>query len=152
MERTDTPEGRRRLVLPSRVDRAYASFSWAAFVTCGVSILDTLVQRRVDFATHQVIGMLVVLPLAMSALGAAGLGMILAVVCWREWPLLVNSASVVSLLFFFLQEESHVMGEGMALAGEVLSLAVLVVVCVRWFVFVRPRAAARGGQPLSLPR
>jgi len=124
----------------SLVDIAYGSFLWFALVVGGISALIPLIERSMDPSTSQGIAMVVGLPLVLSALGAAGVGLLLAFVCWKELPLVVNAVSVVSLLYLFFQAEANVMTKDAALPGEILSLAVPVIVGVRWFAFVRPRA------------
>jgi hypothetical protein len=85
--------------------------------------------------------MLVVLPIAMATLAVGLAGVVLAVVQWREWPLLTMSAISASILLVSLAEDEwKVIGKGVALAWYVGSAAILIFFCARWFAFTRRRA------------
>src|SRR5437016_11730884 len=86
----------------SELDLAYGCFSLIAFTICAAVILPVL---PLDVTTQQGLAMLVGLPLAMAALGGGLVGAGLAIMHWREWPLLIMSALSASMLAVFLAED-----------------------------------------------
>ncbi len=123
---------------PSGLDRAYGCFAWIAFVICAVALFSVLVQ---DNNTRNALGMLIGIPFALTAVAAGVVGLVLSVVHWREWPLLLMSAVVASMILAFLaKEEWNLVGEGFVDAWCTCATAVLIFFCARWFAFTRSRA------------
>jgi len=127
----------KRVVSP-RIDLAYGCFAWIALVLCAVPIMSLL---PLDDTTAQGLGMLVGIPIALATLAVGLAAVVLSVVQWREWPLLTMSAISASILLVFrAEEEWKLVGKGVALAWFVVSTAVLIFFCARWFAFTRRRA------------
>lgn len=138
MEQTSLARQRWRLVRRIGVGTAYACFLWVALVAGGFLSLELFPGGLVSLGTAQVLGMVVGLPLVISAFGAAALGIVLALACWRERPLLVNLACVGLLVLLFQLESSGTMRGREAFAGAIFCLAVMLAVFVRWVALSRP--------------
>jgi hypothetical protein len=121
-----------------RLDLAYACFSWIALVLFAVGLLPLL---SLDYNTGDALGMLVMIPVAMATLLVGLVAVVLSIVLWREWPLLLMSAIIGSMLLVFLVAEEKTLDEsGVVTAGYFGATAVLIFLCARWFAFTRRRA------------
>lgn len=77
-------------------DVAYACFSWVGVTIVLGSLIDIM-----PFDYSQVLGMLVLLPIAIVGIPVALVGAALSLILWREWPLPLMTILGASGLFSF---------------------------------------------------
>jgi hypothetical protein len=121
---------------------AYGLYAWTALMVCAFD----LQYLPIDTSYKLPLVMLVVFPLLTLSILLWPIAIVISLIHWREWPLLVMSASLVVVLGVHLVEEAD------AFVGEYGSLALLnavgitmVFFCVRWFTVGRRRVERQPG-------
>ena len=133
-----------------RTDVAYAAFGWIALFLLTGSILEWLYGSPAtpgELSRWQGIGMLVLLPLALTALAAALIGLknaLLLVRSWRNEPGLVILLLLLLALFgaFLLSEADRLPRSGLVIAAAVYVVGALLFTG-RWFLSGRRRFTPR---------
>lgn len=131
-----------------QADVAYACYGWIAIYLAFGAGLQAIFGRPADpaaLARWQGIGMLVLLPLAITALAAAVVGVKNSLALVRLWPteagLYVSPILLGLLLAAFLLNEADRLPRSLLYAASLLYVIVALALAVRWFVARRQRAA-----------
>ena len=125
-----------RKVLP-RIDWAYICFACFGIAIWFEELLNIL-PLNPDF--RQFLFMLLWIPILLATLSATIAGFALSILEWREWPLLIMSGTVASMLFLFLVIDERGMGSSeVGASWYVGGTAILFAFCIRRLVTVRRR-------------
>jgi hypothetical protein len=112
-----------------RIDWAYLCFAWLGIAIWFEGLVDILPVNP-DF--RQFLFMVLWAPILLAMLSAAIAGFTLSILEWREWPLLVMTGTVASMLFLFLAID--VRGGGGSSVNSiwyVCGTAILFALCMR---------------------
>lgn len=122
-----------------RIDLAYGCFALTAFAGW-IEPIGKLLPTG-----HGLGGALLTLlsiPIAVTLLFAPLIAFIVSIVEWREWPLLLMTGTLASMMFLFLAVDERGIGMGGSYVEPVWYIggtAILVAFCIRWFAFARGR-------------
>lgn len=143
-------ELRTEAVARRRTDLAYAAFGWIALILLTGSILEWLYGSPAtpgELSRWQGIGMLVLLPLSLTALAATLIGLknaCLLLRSWRDEPGLGILLILVLALFgaFLLSEADRLPRFGLVIVAAVYVIGALLF-AGRWFLSGRRRFTSR---------
>ncbi len=119
---------------PSRLTLAYTCFAAVALTLCSTGLI-----YRLPEAMREALAPAAVMIAFPVILGCGGTGVVLSVICWREWPLLLMSGVFLSLMVAGVMVEH--LNEFIVEMWFIAVIAILIFFCVRWFGFTRRRAA-----------
>ncbi len=137
------PDQTDKRVESRRIDLAYGCFALSVFVAWIEPIGKLL---PINPEAGQVLLMLLTIPIVLIALIAPAVAFIVSVMEWREWPLLIMTGILASMMFVFFAIDKR----GLGMEGSYVEpmwyvggSVILIAFCVRWFAFVRRRGAPR---------
>lgn len=126
----------KRRTLP-RIDWAYICFACIGLAIWFEELVNVLPVNP-DF--RQFLFMLLWVPILFVTLSATIAGFTLSILEWREWPLVVMSGTVVSMLFLFLGIDERGMGSSEVEAiWYIGGTAILFALCIRRLITVKGR-------------
>lgn len=127
-------------VVSHRIDLAYGCFAWIA-VAMWFEELGKILPIDPDFG--QFLFMLLWVPILFATLFATVAAFVISISEWREWPLVIMTGTIASMLVIFLAVDERGMGSSyVEPVWYVGGSAILVAFCTRWFAFARRRQPA----------
>lgn len=127
-------------VVSHRIDLAYGCFAWIA-VAMWFAELGKILPIDPDFG--QFLFMLLWVPILFATLFATVAAFVISISEWREWPLVIMTGTIASMLVIFLAVDERGMGSSyVEPVWYVGGSAILVAFCTRWFAFARRRQPA----------
>lgn len=122
-----------------RIDLAYGCFAWIA-VAMWFEELGKILPIDPDFG--QFLFMLLWVPILFATLFATVAAFVISISEWREWPLLIMTGTLASMIFLFLAVDERGMGSSEVDASwYVGGTAILFAFCIRRLFTVRGRDA-----------